>query len=152
MTMHSWGMPLAEDAWIGLPARGNPRGIKMTKLEEFQYLSDLCLQASLWRVDKDEGRTAIELEVLDRMNKLKDELNGLDADEKGGQKVPTASEKTAKQKWTEDKCRVGNKWFKKSDCIKVPRKDGIGWKWAVKDSVGKFDSDENPDETKSLSY
>lgn len=147
MDMHSWGMPLAVDAWIGLPARGSPRGIKMTRLEEFQYLSDLCLQASLWRVEKDEGRTALELEVLDRMGKLKEELNGCE-----GHKVTTTPEKTSKQKWTEDKCRVGNKWFKKSDCIKVPRKDGIGWKWAVKDSVGKFNSDENPDETKSLSY
>jgi hypothetical protein len=119
----------------------------MTKLEEYQYLSDLVMQAALWRVEKDEGRTALELEVLDRMNKLKEELNGCDT-----QKVSTTSEKTAKQKWTEDKCRVGNKWFKKSDCIKVPRKDGIGWKWAVKDSVGKFGSDENPDESKALSY
>lgn len=117
----------------------------MTKLEEYQYLSDLVMQAALWRVEKDEGRTALELEVLDRMSKLKEELNGREG-------ATTTPEKTAKQKWSEDKCRVGNKWFKKSDCIKVPRKDGISWKWAVKDSVGKFDSDENPDETKSLSY
>ena len=99
----------------------------MTKLEEYQYLSDLVMQAALWRVEKDEGRTPLELEVLDRMGKLKDELNGCDT-----QKVGTTSDKTSKQKWTEDKCRVGNRWHLKSECVKVPRKDGIGWKWALK--------------------
>lgn len=152
MDMHSWGMPLAVDAWIGLPARGNPRGIKMTKLEEFQYLSDLCLQASLWRVDKDEGRTAIELEVLDRMSKLKEELAG-DCEKKEQMAMEQhAKDLTYKHKWVADKCRVGNKWYKKSDCVQVPRKSGHGWKWAVKESIGKFDSDENPDEQKCLSY
>lgn len=99
----------------------------MTKFEEYQYLSDLVMQAALWRVDKDEGRTPLELEVLERLKNLKDSLNGCDT-----QEVSTTSDKNSKQKWTEDKCRVGNKWHKKSECIKVPRKDGIGWKWALK--------------------
>lgn len=124
----------------------------MQDLEEYQYLSDLCLQASLWRVDKDEGRTAIELEVLDRMDKLREKLNS-DCDKK----VQVAIEQREKDlnykhKWAEDKCRVDGKWYKKSDCVQVPRKDGRGWKWAVKESVGAFDSDENPDEQKCISY
>ena len=109
----------------------------MTKLEEYQYLSDLVMQAALWRVDKDEGRTALELEVLERLNKLKDSLNGCDT-----QKVSITSDKTSKQKWTEDKCRVGNKWHKKSECVKVPRKDGICWKWALKSEVENVPSEE----------
>lgn len=125
----------------------------MTKLQEYQYLSDLCLQASLWRVDKDEGRTAIELEVLDRMNKLREKLNS--DSEKKAQVAIEQREKdlSYKHKWAEDKCRVDGKWYKKSDCVQVPRKDGRGWKWALKDfAVGGLDTDENPDEQKCLSY
>lgn len=124
----------------------------MTKLEEYQYLSDLVMQAALWRVDKDEGRTALELEVLDRMNKLKEELSS--DSEKKAQIAVEQREKglTYKHKWAEDKCRVDGKWYKKSDCVQIPRKDGNGWKWAVKESVGAFDSDENPDEKKCVSY
>ena len=143
---------------IGFLASGAiPRGKPyMTKLQEYQYLSDLCLQASLWRVDKDEGRTAIELEVLDRMNKLREEL---DSDsEKKAQVAIEQREKdlSYKHKWAEDKCRVDGKWYKKSDCVQIPRKDGNGWKWALKEALkeapGKFNSDENPDESKALSY
>lgn len=109
----------------------------MTKLEEYQYLSDLVMQAALWRVEKDEGRTPLELEVLERLKNLKDSLNGCDT-----QKVGTSSDKTSKQRWIEDKCRVGNKWHKKSECVKVPRKDGIGWKWALKSEVTDVPSEE----------
>lgn len=124
----------------------------MTKLEEYQYLSDLCLQASLWRVDKDEGRTAIELEVLDRMNKLREELNS-DCDKKAQIAIEQREKDLSyKQKWAEDKCRVDGKWFKKSDCVQVPRKDGRGWKWELKEAPGAVDTDENPDERKCLSY
>jgi hypothetical protein len=110
----------------------------MTKLEEYQYLSDLVMQAALWRVDKDEGRTALELEVLDRMNKLKEELSS--DSEKKTQIAVEQREKglTYKHKWAEDKCRVDGKWFKKSDCVQVPRKDGNGWKWALKDSEKEY--------------
>lgn len=115
-----------------------PREIKMTKLEEYQYLSDLVMQAALWRVDKDEGRTALELEVLDRMNKLKEELSS--DSEKKAQIAVEQREKglTYKHKWAEDKCRVNGKWYKKSDCVQIPRKDGIGWKWALKDSEKEY--------------
>ena len=132
--------------------RGQSQGETMTKLEEYQYLSDLCLQASLWRVDKDEGRTALELEVLDRMNKLKEELSS-DCEKKAQIAVEQREKDlTYKHKWAEDKCRVDGKWFRKSDCIQVPRKDGNGWKWALKEAPGKFDTDENPDEKKCISY
>lgn len=126
----------------GFSPRGQPQGETMTKLEEYQYLSDLCLQASLWRVDKDEGRTAIELEVLDRMNKLKEELTG-DCEKKAQIAIEQREKDlTYKHKWAADKCRVGNKWYKKSDCIQVPRKDGIGWKWALKSEVTDVPSEE----------
>ena len=106
----------------------------MTKFEEYQYLSDLVMQAALWRVDKDDGRAPLELEVLERLQTLKDELNG--DSEKRTQLEAEQHEKNLsyKQKWSEDKCRVDGKWYRKSDCTKVPRKDGIGWKWALKES------------------
>lgn len=106
----------------------------MTKFEEYQYLSDLVMQAALWRVDKDDGRAPLELEVLERLQNLKEELNG--DSEKRTQIEAEQHEKNLsyKQKWSEDKCRVDGKWYRKSDCIKVPRKDGIGWKWALKQS------------------
>lgn len=96
------------------------------------------MQAALWRVDKDDGRAPLELEVLERLNNLKEELNGCD----GQQKVTTPPDKDYKAKWAEGKCRIGGKWFKKSDCIKVPRKDGIGWKWALKSEVNDVPSEE----------
>lgn len=127
----------------GFSPRGHPPGeTTMTKLEEYQYLSDLVLQAALWRVDKDEGRVPLELEVLDRMNKLKDELTG-DSEKKAQIAIEQhAKDLTYKHKWAADKCRVGNKWYRKSDCVQVPRKDGSGWKWALKREVESAPSEE----------
>ena len=117
----------------------------MTKFEEYQYLSDLVMQAALWRVDKDDGRAPLELEVLERLQNLKDELNGDSEKRAQLEVVPstgTCIEMSYKQKWSEDKCRVDGKWVRKSDCIKVPRKDGIGWKWALKSEVTDVPSEE----------
>jgi hypothetical protein len=104
----------------------------MTKLEEFAYLSDIVLQASLWRCEKDEGRTPIELEVLDRMARLKKEL-----DLSSEQKEKIAAERRVKsneyrQKWAEGKIRVDGHWYPKDQCVQAPRKDGHGWKWVLK--------------------
>ena len=108
----------------------------MTKFEEYQYLSDLVMQAALWRVDKDDGRAPLELEVLERLSNLKAELNGCDIQKEG-----TSSDKIDyKAKWAEGRCRVDGRWHKKSDCIKVPRKDGIGWKWALKEAEKEADN------------
>lgn len=105
----------------------------MTSLEEYQYLSDLCLQATLWRVDRDEGRTAMELEVLDRMERLKKEL---------GIAIPTteqsARRETSQQRFQRDRVRVRfgthQVWIPKEHVEQVQRKDSIGkWKWAVKE-------------------
>lgn len=109
----------------------------MTKFEEYQYLSDLVMQAALWRVDKDDGRAPLELEVLERLQNLKEELNGRDE-----QKVTTPPDKDYKAKWAEGKCRIAGKWHQKSDCVRVPRKDGIGWKWALKSEVNDVPSEE----------
>lgn len=104
----------------------------MTSLEEYQYLSDLCLQASLWRVDRDEGRTAMELEVLDRMEKLKSKL---------GIATPTteqpARQETSQQRYQRDRVRVRfgshQVWIPKEHVEKQQRADSIGkWKWVVK--------------------
>ena len=110
----------------------------MTKLEEYQYLSDLVMQAALWRVDKDDGRAPLELEVLERLSNLKAELNGCDTPKEDA----PPDKRDYKAKWAEGRCRVDGKWVKKSDCIKVPRKDGIGWKWALKSEVTDIPSEE----------
>ena len=105
----------------------------MTSLEEYQYLSDLCVQATLWRVDKDEGRTAIELEIIDRMEKLKAKL---------GIATPTteqpAKRETSQQRYERDRVRVRfgvhQVWIPKEHVEKQQRTDCIGkWKWVVKD-------------------
>ena len=100
------------------------------------------MQAALWRVDKDDGRAPLELEVLERLNNLKEELNG-DSEKRTQLEVEQHEKNLSyKQKWSEDKCRVDGKWVRKSDCIKVPRKDGIGWKWALKREVTDVPSEE----------
>lgn len=106
----------------------------MTKLEEFAYLSDIVLQASLWRCEKDEGRTPIELEVLDRMERLKKEL-----DLASEQKEKIAAERRVKNNeyrktWASGKIRVDGRWYPEDQCVKAPRKDGHGWKWALKEA------------------
>lgn len=106
----------------------------MTSLEEYQYLSDLCLQASLWRVDRDDGRTAMELEILDRMERLKRELGiATPATEQ-----PATPRETSKQRFQRNRVRVRfgshQVWVPKEHVEQQQRTDCIGkWKWVVKE-------------------
>ena len=47
----------------------------MTPQEELLYLSDLLMQAALWRVDQEDGKCCLELEVESRLAKLREEIN-----------------------------------------------------------------------------
>lgn len=105
----------------------------MTKLEEYMLVSDICAQGALWRVDPSDGRTGIELEVLDRLEKLKKEL---------GIALPTteqpAKRETSQQRFQRDRVRVRfgthQVWIPKEHVEQQQRTDCIGkWKWVVKD-------------------
>ena len=106
----------------------------MTPKEEICYLTDLLLEATRWQCSEGERLDPLQLEIKDRLARLTGQpsvnVEGVPSD-----KVESKpSEKYYKAKWAEGRCRVDGKWVKKSDCIKVPRKDGSGWKWALKDS------------------
>ena len=107
----------------------------MTPEEEITYLADLLMQAALWRVQPDEGRTPLELEVNDRLEKLKAYsaaklLNKTDYQALEAAKLNYHLEHV--------KVKVDGKWktVKKSDCIQVPFKcSRTGYKWVLKEGA-----------------
>lgn len=101
----------------------------MNTLEEYILVSDICAQGALWRVDPSDGRTGIELEVLDRLEKLKAKL---------GIETPDTPQLTSQRKYERDRVRVRfgthQVWIPKEHVEKQQRTDCIGkWKWAVKE-------------------
>lgn len=101
----------------------------MTALEEYILVSEICAQGALWRVDPSDGRTGIELEVLDRLEKLKAKL---------GIETPDTPQLTSQKKYERDRVRVRfgthQVWIPKEHVEKVRRENAIGkWKWAVKE-------------------
>lgn len=124
----------------------------MTEQEELNYLADLCSQAMLWRVDKEEGRTGLELEVLERIGKLRKKLEGQEqficnedavkgleldwVDANDGPLVPAKSKGSEKmEKYAQDHCKVRmedgkTRWFPKRMCKQVPcahSRTGMQW-------------------------
>ena len=122
----------------------------MTADEERQYLCDLIMSASEWRLSEGDERDTIRLEIQDRLRRL----NGVDTEDENGyiqsepvevspvltaddykaieaQKLDDYIEKKrtqnrkAKDKWKKDKVRVfidGKPvWKLISECRKVPR-------------------------------
>lgn len=114
----------------------------MTREEELLYLGDLLMQAALWRVQPDEGRTPLELEVLSRLERLKAEaaselLNKTDYQALEAVKL---NEHLSKKKYEDNSVRVmvdGKKVrMKRELCVQVPCKTSpTGYKWVLKDSV-----------------
>lgn len=104
----------------------------MTPEEELTYLADLLMQAALWRVQPDEGRTPLELEVLDRVEKLKAYCASKVLDKSDYQALEAAK---LNYHLEHVKVKVDGKWktVKKSDCIQVPFKfSRTGYKWVLK--------------------
>lgn len=113
----------------------------MTREEELLYLGDLLMQAALWRVQPDEGRTPLELEVSSRLERLKAEaaaelLNKTDYQALEAAKL---NEHLSKKKYEDNSVRVtvdGKKVrMKRELCVQVPCKTSpTGYKWMLKDS------------------
>lgn len=97
----------------------------MTNQEELLYLLDLTMQATLWRVQPDEGRTPLELEVLSRIERLKkgaepktpsadnvleplneDDYKALEAARLNEHLASPNKVREAKERWKADKVRV----------------------------------------------
>lgn len=118
----------------------------MTREEELLYLGDLLMQAALWRVQPDEGRTPLELEVLSRLERLKAEaaselLNKTDYQALEAAKL---NEHLSKKKYEDNTVRVmvdGKKVrMKRELCVQVPCKTSpTGYKWVLKDSKPEVD-------------
>jgi len=120
----------------------------MTREEELIYLSDLLMQAALWRTQPDEGRTPLELEVSSRLERLKAEAASELLDKTDYQALEAArlNEHLAKKKYEDNSVRVmvdGKKVrMKRELCVQVPCKTSpTGYKWVPKDSV----QDNNPE-------
>ena len=114
----------------------------MTREEELIYLGDLLMQAALWRVQPDEGRTPLELEVSSRLERLKAEAASELLDKTDYQALEAArlNEHLAKKKYEDSSVRVmvdGKKVrMKRELCVRVPCKTSpTGYKWMPKDSV-----------------
>ena len=126
----------------------------MTPEEERIYLTNLLIDATAWSVSEGESRSAIELEVIDRLRQLQgqESINvvGSPSDEVINEYDRNALEETrvdehlaspgkvdeARTKWEKDKIRVyidgKHVWKKRSECVKQPRdnsKGGPAWKW-----------------------
>lgn len=107
----------------------------MTPEEEITYLADLLMQAALWRVQPDEGRTPLELEVNDRLERLKAYSASKLLDKSDYQALEAAK---LNYHLEHVKVKVDGKWrtVKKSDCIQVPFKcSRTGYKWVLKEEA-----------------
>lgn len=132
----------------------------MTNQEELLYLLDLTMQATLWRIkDSDEQRTPLELEVLSRIERLKngpepntvradkveetlneDDYKALEAARLNEHLASPNKVREAKERWKKDKVRVmvdGKPTWKKIDeCEKrkcfpdIP--ESTKWRWCWK--------------------
>ena len=114
----------------------------MTNQEELLYLSDLLMQAALWRVDQGTDKTALELEVEQRIGTLREKF-GARSNEICGDTVPAVdkrrspSDNKIRTKGPDDKYHR----YDRSEVEQVPCKNSrTGYKWILK-------STETPKET-----
>ena len=114
----------------------------MTNQEELLYLSDLLMQAALWRVDQGTDKTALELEVEQRISTLRGKL-GATPNKAHNDTVPAVykrrspSDNKIRTKGPDDKYHR----YDRSEVEQVPCKNSrTGYKWILK-------STETPKET-----
>lgn len=108
----------------------------MTPIEELQYLASLSLEASKWRVAEGDSRSGLEMEVEDRLARLKDEINGMAR--------ISGSNKRYSDKFAETHRRVSingvTKWYDINQLEQVPSPNSrTGYKWVLKDSTEAAD-------------
>lgn len=128
-----------------------------SKTEELNYLTDLLLSASQWQCSENEPLSPLHLEVKDRIRRLTEQetinVVGVPSDQIEGQEQREQnvrkrnSNKKYHDKYKENKVRVDGKWVMKEDAIQVPRANGVGWKWALKEA-----KEPPEDEHQCLSY
>ena len=124
----------------------------MTENEERNYLCELILASSQWRISEGDETDAIRLEVQDRLRRLngvntvdengycQSEPDNLPAEDEaltGGEHIASVEKvREARSKWERDKVRVyidgKHVWKPRAQCVKQPRdnsKGGAPWKW-----------------------
>lgn len=106
----------------------------MTNQEELLYLSDLLMQAALWRVDQEEGKTALELEVEQRISTLREKL-GATPNEICGDTAPAGFKRRSP---SDNKVRIKGpdgkiRRYDRSEVEQVPcTHSRTGYQWVVK--------------------
>ena len=97
----------------------------MTPQEELIYLSDLLMQAALWRTN-DSGNSPIELEVMDRVKRLRETINA------SPNEVCVYGAQTTRPVKVRVKHEDGKyRWHNIDDCERVPM-GGSKFKWRLK--------------------
>lgn len=120
----------------------------MNKNEELKYLVQLQSAALDWRLSENDDRDPIRLEVEQRIAKLLgDEPVVIDGREQNIRERKSKSNKKYHDKYKENKVRVDGKWVLREDAVQVPRANGAGWKWALKEA-----QEPPEDEHQCLSY
>ena len=124
----------------------------MNKTEELKYLVQLQSAALDWRLSENDDRDPIRLEVEQRIAKLLgDEPVVIDGREQNIRERKSNSNKKYHDKYKENKVRVDGKWVPREDAVKVPRANGVGWKWALKEAA-QWTSEQPEYEHLCLSY
>ena len=87
----------------------------MTSSEEREYLIDLLLEGTRWKVDKDEVLNGLELEIRDRIRRLSG-VNTIDEDgmcqSELPDNLPAEEEELTGTEYTESVDRPSNRWKK----------------------------------------
>lgn len=126
-----------------------------SKTEELNYLTDLLLSASQWQCSENEPLSPLHLEVKDRIRRLteqetinvvgvpSDQIEGQEQREQNVRERKSKSNKQYHDKYKKDRVRVDGKWVMREDAIQVPRANGTGWKWALKEETHEPPEDEH---------
>lgn len=116
----------------------------MNKAEELKYLVQLQSAALDWRLSEGDDRDPIRLEVEQRIAKLLgDEPVIVDGREQNARERKSISNKKYHDKYKEKRVRVDGKWVMREDAVKIPRANGSGWKWALKEEAHEPPEDEH---------
>lgn len=97
----------------------------MKPQEELVYLTDLLMQAALWRTN-DSGNSPIELEVMERVKRLREEIKA-SPKEACGHEAQATEPKKVRVKHADGKY----KWHNREECERVPM-GGNRFKWKLR--------------------
>ena len=115
----------------------------MTPIEELQYLAGLTCEACKWRIAAGDTRSGLEMEVEDRLARLKDEINGM-------ARIP-GSNKRYSDKFAETHRRISIngkcQWVSLDKLEQVPSPNSrTGYKWKLKDDQATEAADDETEE------